>query len=194
MEKLVSMKGITKTFPGVLALDQVDFELEAGEVMALLGENGAGKSTLMKVLSGIHGRDAGELCILGKNYGDLSPKSAREAGVAIIHQEMNLCNQLTVAENIFLGRERRHGIFLDNAAMNREAEKYLEELGISVPADRIAGELQVSRQQMVEIAKALSVQARILIMDEPTSALSSREIEELFRIIRKLKEQGHGIV
>ena len=154
-ETIVSMRGICKSFPGVKALDHVDFDLRSGEVMALLGENGAGKSTLMKVLSGVYQRDEGTLEIFGKQYGDLNPKLAQEVGVAIIHQELNMCKHLSVAENIFLGREKRHGIALANSEMEEEARR---------------------------------------ILDEPTSALTAREIDDLFRIIRELKEKGCGIV
>ncbi len=191
---IVSMEHINKTFPGVKALDDVSFHLRSGEVMALLGENGAGKSTLVKILSGVYTRDSGELEIFGKKYGDLTPKLAREAGVAIIHQELNMCRHLSVAENMFLGRELSGTFALKNAEMEKEAKKYLDELGVSISPRQTVGDLPVSKQQMIEIAKALSVNAKILIMDEPTSALTSREIEELFAIIRKLKEQGHGII
>ena len=191
---IVSMQHISKSFPGVKALDDVKFELREGEVMALLGENGAGKSTLMKILSGVYTRDEGTLEIQGKEYGDLTPKMAREAGVAIIHQELNMCRHLTVAENMFLGRELHSGIFLKNADMEKEAQKYLDELGVDISPRQTVGDLAVSKQQMVEIAKALSVNAKILVMDEPTSALTARECEELFSIINRLKSQGKGIV
>ena len=193
-ETIVSMRGICKSFPGVKALDHVDFDLRSGEVMALLGENGAGKSTLMKVLSGVYQRDEGTLEIFGKQYGDLNPKLAQEVGVAIIHQELNMCRHLSVAENMFLGREKRKGIRLDNASMEAEAKGILDELKIDLDPRQVVGELPVSKQQMVEIAKALSTQAKVLIMDEPTSALTAREIDDLFRIIRELKAKGCGIV
>ncbi len=193
-ERIVSMEGICKSFPGVKALDHVNFELRAGEVMALLGENGAGKSTLMKVLSGVYERDEGRPEIFGKEYGNLTPKLAQEVGVAIIHQELNMCRHLSVAENIFLGRERRKGIVLSNKEMEAEAGKILEDLKIDLDPKQVVGELPVSKQQMVEIAKALSTNARVLIMDEPTSALTAREIEDLFRIIKELKAKGCGIV
>ena len=193
-EIIVSMEHITKTFPGVKALDDVGFELRSGEVMALLGENGAGKSTLMKILSGVYTRDGGKLEIFGKEYGDLTPKQAQQAGVAIIHQELNMCKHLSVAENMFLGREKRGRICLKNAQMEAEASKILQELGVDINPKQVVGELPVSKQQMIEIAKALSINAKILIMDEPTSALTSKEIDDLFRIIQKLKSQGCGIV
>ena len=193
-EKIVSMRGICKSFPGVKALDNVEFELQAGEVMALLGENGAGKSTLVKILSGVYTRDAGEVEIFGNHYGDLTPKQAQAAGVAIIHQELNMCRHLSVAENIFLGREKTKWGVLSNAEMESEAENILNELKIDISPSQVVGELTISKQQMVEIAKALSVNAKILIMDEPTSSLTSKEINDLFRIIGALKETGCGIV
>lgn len=193
-EVIVSMQGISKSFPGVKALDNVRFELRSGEVMALLGENGAGKSTLMKILSGVYTGDAGTIEIFGKSYGDLTPKQAQAVGVAIIHQELNMCRHLTVAENMFLGREIYKGFMLDNAAMEREAARVLGELKIDISPRQVVGDLPVSKQQMVEIAKALSTNARVLIMDEPTSALTSKEIDDLFRIIRQLRANGCGIV
>lgn len=193
-EVIVSMKNIVKTFPGVKALDNVHFELCSGEVMALLGENGAGKSTLMKILSGVYTKDGGTMTIFGKEYDNLTPKQAQEVGVAIIHQELNMCRHLSVAENMFLGRERVGGVMLKNAEMEAEAAAILNDLKIDINPRQIVGDLPVSRQQMVEIAKALSIHAKVLIMDEPTSALTAKEIDELFRIIRKLKEDGCGIV
>lgn len=193
-ETIVSMENISKSFPGVKALDHVHFELRSGEVMALLGENGAGKSTLMKILSGVYTRDEGDLTIFGHEYGDLSPKQAQEAGVAIIHQELNMCRHLSVAENMFLGREKKKGFMLSNAEMEAEAQKILDDLKIDLTPQQVVGDLPVSMQQMVEIAKALSTNAKILIMDEPTSALTAKEIDDLFRIIRDLKKKGCGIV
>jgi ribose transport system ATP-binding protein len=193
-EVIVSMRGICKSFPGVKALDNVDFELRSGEVMALLGENGAGKSTLVKILSGVYERDSGEMEILGKKHGNLTPKQAQSLGVVIIHQELNMCRHLTVAENIFLGREKTRGGILANAFMESEARKILNELKIDIHPGQIVGDLSISKQQMVEIAKALSVDARILIMDEPTSSLTSKEIDDLFRIIHTLKASGRGII
>lgn len=193
-ETIVSMEHISKSFPGVKALDDVRFDLRSGEVMALLGENGAGKSTLMKILSGVYTRDGGSMEIFGKEYGDLNPKLAQEVGVAIIHQELNMCKHLSVAENMYLGREKTRGVILSNSEMEAEARAILDELNIGLEPQQIVGELPVSKQQMVEIAKALSTNARILIMDEPTSALTAREIEDLFRIIKDLKAKGCGIV
>ena len=193
-EVIVRMEHITKTFPGVKALDDVHFELRAGEVMALLGENGAGKSTLMKILSGVYTRDGGEMEIFGKSHGNLTPKGAQALGVAIIHQELNMCRHLSIAENMFLGREKTRLGTLSQREMETEASNALEELGIDLDPRQVVGELPVSKQQMVEIAKALSTNAKILIMDEPTSSLTSREIDDLFRIIRDLKAKGCGVV
>lgn len=193
-EVIVSMQGISKSFPGVKALDDVHFELRSGEVMALLGENGAGKSTLVKILSGVYTRDSGTLEIFGKQYGDLNTKLAQEVGVAIIHQELNMCPHLTVAENMFLGRELVNGFITDTRRMEKEAAKILSDLNIEIDPSEMVGNLAVSKQQMVEIAKALSIKAKILIMDEPTSALTANEIRELFRIIKQLRAEGCGIV
>ncbi|MDD3369964.1 MAG: sugar ABC transporter ATP-binding protein [Lachnospiraceae bacterium] len=191
---IVSMEKICKSFPGVKALDNVNFELRAGEVMALLGENGAGKSTLMKILSGVYTKDSGTINIFGQSYDSLDPKQAQKVGVAIIHQELNMCRHLSVAENMFLGREICGNGMLKNGRMEEEASKILNELGIDIDPRQTVGDLPVSKQQMVEIAKALSINARILIMDEPTSALTAKEIDDLFRIILKLKAEGKGIV
>lgn len=194
-KEIVNMRDIVKNFPGVKALDNVRFNLYSGEVLALLGENGAGKSTLMKVLSGVYSRDDGSMTVFGRNIGyDWNTNRAQEAGVAIIHQELNMCRHLSVAENIFLGRELCKNGMLDDKAMNDEARRLLQELNIEIDPKTVVGDLPVSKQQMVEIAKALSMNAQILIMDEPTSALTSKEIDELFNIIRKLKAEGKGIV
>ena len=193
-EYIVKMDHICKTFPGVKALDDVSFNLKPGEVMALLGENGAGKSTLMKILSGVYTKDEGTIIIDGKEVPIMNQKVASEKGIAIIHQELNMCHHLTIAENMFLGREPlKHGL-IDTKKMNSDAKELLLKLGVDIDPTTITGELQVSKQQMVEIAKALSINAKVLIMDEPTSALTAREIEELFTIIRQLKESGCGIV
>lgn len=194
VKPVVEMEHITKIFPGVIALDDVSFELRKGEVMALLGENGAGKSTLVKILSGVYTKDAGTIRVDGNDVGNITPQSARKLGIAIIHQELNMCRHLSVAENIFLGREITHNGLLSSKEMERKAGEILESLKIDLDPSTIVGDLAVSKQQMVEIAKALSTDARILIMDEPTSALSDKEITELFRIIRELKAKGHSII
>ncbi|MBP5737484.1 MAG: sugar ABC transporter ATP-binding protein [Abditibacteriota bacterium] len=193
-EYIVQMSHIVKTFPGVRALDDVSFNLKSGEVLALLGENGAGKSTLIKILRGVQGRDSGEMIIFGKPCGDLTPQSAAALGIAMIHQELNMCGHLTVAENIFLGREPMKGMVVDRRKMNEETREVLARLNMDISPDTVVGNLAVSKQQMVEIAKALSADAEILIMDEPTSALTAKEIEDLFEIIRKLRSEGKGIV
>ena len=193
-ETIVLLDHISKSFPGVKALDNVHFELHSGEVMALLGENGAGKSTLIKILSGVYTRDEGTMQIFGKECGNLTPKQAQEMGVAIIHQELNMCRHLSIAENMFLGREKRKGIILSDQEMEKEAKAVLDELKIDLDPKQVVGDLPVSKQQMVEIAKALSFKAKVLIMDEPTSALTSKEIDDLFRIIKDLRAKGCGIV
>ena len=191
---LVQMKNIAKSFSGTKVLKGVNLELGHGEILALLGENGAGKSTLMKILSGIYSKDSGEIYLDGELCHFQNPKEAQNQGVAIIHQEMNLCNDLSVSENIFLGREVMDGLRLNHKKMDEEAQKILDDLGISMKSTELAGDLKVSEQQMVEIAKALSQDAKVLIMDEPTSALSRKEIEDLFRVIRKLRDEGRGII
>ena len=191
---LVQMKNIAKSFSGTKVLKGVNLELGHGEILALLGENGAGKSTLMKILSGIYSKDEGEIYLDGELCHFQNPKEAQNKGVAIIHQEMNLCNDLSVSENIFLGREVMDGLRLNHKKMDEEAQKILDDLGISMKSTELAGNLKVSEQQMVEIAKALSQDAKVLIMDEPTSALSRKEIEDLFRVIRKLRDEGRGII
>ena len=193
-EYIVELEGIRKVFPGVVALDDVRFTLKSGEVLALLGENGAGKSTLMKVLSGIYPKDDGTVKVFGELVESCTPKQAQALGIAIIHQELNMCQHLTVAENIYLGREIVHGGRLNKRAMNEGAANILARLNIDIDPETVVGDLQLSKQQMVEIAKALSTNARILIMDEPTSALTAKEIDDLFTIIRKLKADGCGIV
>src|SRR5450756_2249921 len=193
-EVLVSMEGIEKTFPGVHALENARFELRAGEIHALVGENGAGKSTLMKILSGIYRRDGGTIRVRGQEVEIPSPRAAQDLGISIIHQELNLMGHLTVAQNIFIGREPRRGFLLDDKALNRKAADLFEELHLNLdPAARVS-RLAVAQQQMVEIAKALSFNSDVLIMDEPTAALTETEIDELFRITRLLRERGHGIV
>ena len=191
---LVQMKNIAKSFSGTIVLKGVNLELGHGEILALLGENGAGKSTLMKILSGIYSKDSGEIYLDGELCDFQNPKEAQNKGVAIIHQEMNLCNDLSVSENIFLGREVMEGLSLNHKKMDEEAQRILDDLGISMKSTELAGDLKVSEQQMVEIAKALSQNAKVLIMDEPTSALSRKEIEDLFRVIRKLRDEGRGII
>ncbi len=195
MEPLLQLKGIDKSFPGVKALSGATLNVYAGRVMALVGENGAGKSTLMKVLTGIYTRDAGSLLWLGQETTFSGPKASQEAGIGIIHQELNLIPQLSIAENIFLGREFvSHFGKIDWKKMYAEADKLLAKLNLRFNSRRLVGELSIGDQQMVEIAKVLSFESRVIIMDEPTDALTDTETESLFRAIRELKAQGCGIV
>ena len=195
-ELLVEMTGISKSFPGVHALDDCRFELRPGEVHALVGENGAGKSTLMKVLSGIYKRDAGTIKVKGVEVEITSPRAAQDLGISIIHQELNLMGHLTVAQNIFIGREPRGAapFLLDEKTLNAKARELFETLHLKLDPRARVSSLAVAQQQMVEIAKALSFSSAVLIMDEPTAALTDTEIDELFRIIRHLRDQGKGIV
>ncbi|MGM0499224.1 MAG: sugar ABC transporter ATP-binding protein [Bacillota bacterium] len=193
-EKVLEMKNITKTFPGVKALDKVNFSLAKGEVHALLGENGAGKSTLMKVLNGIHQRDEGEIFLRGKSVEFNDTKEAQNAGLAIIHQELELIPHLNVAENIFLGREEKNGIFIDYKKLYQDTEDVLNMLGVNIDPKSKIKDLNIGSQQMVEIAKAVSQNADILVMDEPTSSLTNQEIEILFKLIERLKKQDIAIV
>ncbi len=195
-EVLVMMDGIEKTFPGVHALSQCQFELRAGEVHALVGENGAGKSTLMKILTGVYKKDGGRILFRGKETEVLSPKAAQDLGVSIIHQELNLMPHLTVAQNIFIGREPRQRVHfvLNEKEINQKTRQLLEMVHLRLDPRTKVADLTVAKQQMVEIVKALSYNSKVLIMDEPTAALTEAEIEELFRIIRQLRENGVGIV
>ncbi|RCW52249.1 sugar ABC transporter ATP-binding protein [Halanaerobium sp. ST460_2HS_T2] len=193
-QKVLEMKNITKTFPGVKALDKVNFSLEKGEVHALLGENGAGKSTLMKVLNGIHKRDEGEIIVKGEPVEFENTKEAQNAGLAIIHQELELIPYLNVAENIFLGREERNGVFINYKKLYQQTEEVLDLLGVNIDPRAQIKDLNIGSQQMVEIAKAVSQDADILVMDEPTSSLTNQEIEILFELIERLKEQEIAIV
>jgi ribose transport system ATP-binding protein len=191
---LVELSGIHKGFPGVRALHDVHFELLAGEVHALMGENGAGKSTLMKILSGVYRRDAGEVRLDGRPVDIASPGEAQKLGIAMIHQELALMRDLTAAQNIFIGREPRKGLLLDEPALNAEAAAIFKSMNLSLDPRVSVGSLSIAKQQMVEIAKALSYRSRILIMDEPTAALTDSEIVELFAIITRLKADGVGII
>lgn len=195
MSDLVTMQGIEKRFPGVHALKNVSFDLRAGEVHALMGENGAGKSTLMKILSGIYTRDEGTVKVDGKPVDFAGPRAAQGAGVGIIHQELSLMNSLTVAQNIFIGREPRLRFGrLDELTLNRNAAEIFAQMNLALNPRTIVEQLTIAKQQMVEIAKALSYRSRVLVMDEPTAALNDAEISELFTIIRKLRTEGVGII
>ncbi|MFZ4849756.1 MAG: sugar ABC transporter ATP-binding protein [Caldilinea sp.] len=193
---LLRMAGIEKSFPGVHALSQAQFELRAGEVHALVGENGAGKSTLMKILSGIYSKDAGSVRYQGKEVEISSPRAAQHLGISMIHQELNLMNHLTLAQNVFVGREPRQPLrfMLDEAKINAQTQALFDSMHLRLDPRTLAAELTVAKQQMVEIAKALSFNSQVLIMDEPTAALTESEIDELFRIIRQLRSKGVGIV
>src|SRR3954452_6164727 len=193
---LISVRQLCKSFPGVRALHDVSFDLVAGEVHAVMGENGAGKSTLMKILAGVYRKDSGDILYDGASVDFLSPREAQAAGIGIIHQELQLMHHLTVAENIFIGREpkKAFGLLLDDDKLNRQAAELLAHLNLKLDPRTVVGGLTVARQQMVEIAKALSFNSRVLIMDEPTAALNNREITELFKMIRELRARGVGIV
>lgn len=192
--ELLKVNGISKSFPGVQALKDVQFELNRGEVLALVGENGAGKSSLMKILSGIYTKDSGSIFLEGQEVHIDSPKAAQDLGISIIHQEMNLMPHLTIAQNIYIGREPRGGLFLRERALNRQAGELLQRLGINLNPNELVENLTVAKQQMVEIAKALSFDAKVLIMDEPTSALTDAETETLFTLIEGLKKHGTGVI
>ena len=191
---ILRMKNITKTFPGVKALDNVSLDLYKGEVHALLGENGAGKSTLMKVLNGIHDQDSGEIYFHGKRVDFVGPREAQQAGLSIIHQELKLLPDLTVAENVFLGREKVNGIFVDFDDLKERTAEILDQLGVEIGPDTKVRELNIGSQQMVEIAKAISQEAEVLVMDEPTSSLTPSEAELLFDLIERLTEQQISII
>lgn len=195
MAKLLEIKNIEKHFPGVHALNQACFDLEAGEVHALMGENGAGKSTLMKILSGIYHRDAGSICIEGVEVNPITPRAAKDLGIGMIHQELSLMNDLNVAENIFIGREPRNRFgVLDEDALNTKTNDIFLHMNLVLEPTTIVGELTIAKQQMVEIAKALSFKSKVLIMDEPTAALNEVETDELFTMIRQLKSAGVGLI
>jgi ribose transport system ATP-binding protein/inositol transport system ATP-binding protein len=192
---LLQMRGIHKRFPGVYALKDVSLELKAGEVHALLGENGAGKSTLINVLGGVHLADAGEIFINGEKISIGGVNESQANGIAVIHQELVLVPYMTIAENIFMGREPRNSFgLIDKRKMNRDAQNLIKSIGLDMSAATLVRRLSVGQQQMVEIAKALSFNARILIMDEPTSSLTSKEVDILFDTILRLKANGVGII
>ncbi|MFO1034220.1 MAG: sugar ABC transporter ATP-binding protein [Hyphomicrobiales bacterium] len=195
-DTVVVMRNIEKTFPGVHALKQARLDIRAGEVHALMGENGAGKSTLMKILTGVYQPDGGEVLVHGKPAVMPTPKAAQDLGISIIHQELNLMSHLTAAQNIYIGREPRRGfnIFTDDARLNADATKLFKHMKVDIKATDEVGHMTVARQQLVEIAKAISFSSKVLIMDEPTSALNDKEVSHLFDIIAELKAQGVGIV
>ncbi len=196
LSALIKMRGIEKRFPGVHALRGVSFDLRAGEVHALMGENGAGKSTMMKILTGVYQPDSGDIEMDGKAVSVPSPRAAQDLGISIIHQELFLMEHLTAAQNIFIGREPRKGfgMFVDEDTMNANATQLFKRMNVQIRADEEVGQMTVARQQLVEIAKALSFNSKVLIMDEPTSALNSTEVEHLFAVIEDLKANGVGVV
>lgn len=192
---LLEARGITKTFPGVRALDDVQITVRRGRLNALLGENGAGKSTMMNILAGVFPPDAGEILLAGRPVRFASPREAQQAGISIIFQELNLVPHLSIAENIFLGREPRNAVgLLDYARMNRDTRALLTELELDADPRTPVARLRVGAQQVVEIAKAVSFRSRVVIMDEPTSAITEHEVAVLFRLIRQLKARGTGII
>lgn len=190
----MTMRGICKYFPGVRALEKVDFTLRAGEVHALVGENGAGKSTLIKVLTGVYGKDAGEITMEGKAISPSSPLEAMKCGISTVYQEVNLCPNLTVAENIFIGREPKKAGRIDWKTINRRAAELLATLNLNIDVTKTLDSYSVAVQQMIAIARAVDVDAKVLILDEPTSSLDEEETQHLFDVVRKLKAQGLGIV
>ena len=193
-ELILKMTGIDKRFSGVHALKGVDFDLYAGEVHALMGENGAGKSTLMKVLCGIHAYDSGSIEYFGKKVKFASIAESQAAGISIIHQELNMMNHLTVAQNIYIGREPMKGGFIDDRKMEADARELFKRIGVRIDPSVKLGSLTVGRQQMVEIAKAVSRDSKLLILDEPTAALTQPEVEDLFRIMHDLQHKGIGMI
>ncbi|GFI02277.1 sugar ABC transporter ATP-binding protein [Lachnospiraceae bacterium 64-25] len=193
-KQLLEMKHICKAFPGVVALNDVSFDLHEGEVHALMGENGAGKSTLMKILTGTYKQDSGDIVYKGEILEKRDEKFMLSMGVAIIHQELSYVPHLTIAENLFLGREIVHHGVLHQKEMNEKAAQWLANVGVDLNPKRLMKSLMVSEQQMVEIAKAISYDANIIVMDEPTSAITDREVENLFKVIADLKAKGVGII
>src|SRR5574344_2895682 len=192
---LLSMKNITITFPGVRALQDVNFTLNKGEIHALMGENGAGKSTLIKVLTGVYTRDSGEIFREGKPINNHSPEEAQAHGISTVYQEVNLCTNISVAENIFAGHEPKNHLGIDWKQMNKKAHDILGEFDLSeIDVSRALGEYSVAIQQMVAIARAVNFKCKVLILDEPTSSLDEFEVENLFNVMRKLKSQGTGII
>ncbi|HMJ91809.1 MAG TPA: ATP-binding cassette domain-containing protein, partial [Candidatus Acidoferrum sp.] len=191
---LLEVRSVSKRFPGVLALENVSLTLARGEVLAVVGENGAGKSTLMKILAGVQSQDEGEILIEGRTVEIGSVRRAQECGIALIHQELNLADNLTVAANIFLGREPRIGWFVRRSETETASLGVLQQVGLDVSPQTLVSTLSIGRQQMVEIAKALSASARILIMDEPSSSLSQHETEALFRVVKELRTRGVSII
>ena len=193
-EALLTMRGICKYFPGVRALENVDFTLHSGEVHALVGENGAGKSTLIKVLTGVHAKDGGKIAMEGRPISPSSPLEAMKCGISTVYQEVNLCPNLSVAENIFIGREPKKAGGIDWKTINRRAAELLTTLNLNIDVTKTLGSYSVAVQQMIAIARAVDVDAKVLILDEPTSSLDEEETQRLFAVVRKLKAQGLGVI
>ncbi len=193
---VLTMRDISKTFPGVKALQHVDFTLRKGEIHALMGENGAGKSTLIKVLTGVHPFESGEIKMEGKDAPivNRSPQDAQDNGISTVYQEVNLCPNLTVAENLFIGREPRKAGLIDWKTMNKKSTELLKDLQIDAKATDKLEECSLAKQQMIAIARAVDMNCRVLILDEPTSSLDDDEVEKLFVLMNRLKAQGVGII
>ncbi|HCR84374.1 MAG TPA: sugar ABC transporter ATP-binding protein, partial [Lachnospiraceae bacterium] len=193
---VLTMKDISKTFPGVKALQHVDFTLRKGEIHALMGENGAGKSTLIKVLTGVYDFESGEIHMEGTAgaFVNRSPQEAQNIGISTVYQEINLCPNLTVAENLFIGREPRKAGMIDWKTMNKKSAEILQGLNIEVPETQNLEECSIANQQMIAIARAVDMKCKVLILDEPTSSLDDEEVEKLFVLMRKLKNEGVGII
>ena len=191
---LLSMKRITKTFPGVKALSTVDFRLFKGEVHAIMGQNGAGKSTLVKVLTGVHPQDSGEILLEGKPIRPDSPLAAQRLGISTVYQEINLCPNLSVAENIFAGRQPVRFGRIDWKEMARKSEEILKRLNLVIDVTQVLSSYSIAIQQLVAIARVLDISSRILILDEPTSSLDEAEVDQLFKVIRSLRDEGLAIL
>lgn len=195
MDELLVVKNVSKEFPGVKALQNVSLDVRKGEVLALMGENGAGKSTLIKILAGVYIKDSGQITFEGKEVDTNSPAISQQIGISVIFQELNLLPNLSIAENIFAGRERRKAkVFFDKRRTRKEAIRLMDEVGLDCDPDILVKDLSLSQKQMVEVAKALSLKAKLIIMDEPTSSLTNREVETLFSIINKLKRNGISVI
>jgi ribose transport system ATP-binding protein len=192
--RLLEVRSLSRQFPGVRALHNVSLSLGRGEVLAVIGENGAGKSTLMKILAGVQSPDSGEILLEGKPVRIDSVRAAEQLGIALIHQELNLADNLDVAANIFLGREPRRSCFVDRRRLYADSQRFLDSVGLDCPPRTLVSMLSLGRQQLVEIAKALSTNARVLIMDEPTSSLSQHETDQLYRVVKELRSRGVSIV
>ena len=198
MSTLVEMKGVVKKFPGVTALKDISFDIQAGEVHVLLGENGAGKSTLMKILSGVYQPTEGKIIIGGKEFSKLTPKDSYDNGISVIYQELSVINELSIQENLFVGKLPMKKIGLasvvDYGEMNRKAKELLAKIGLNRDPKTLVEDISVSEKQQVEIAKALASDSKVIVMDEPTASLTNKEVEHLFDVVRALRKEGKGIV